>query len=294
MGETKEVAKKYFPELFDEDDHLLFNRASILKDIYTLHFSNRSGNFSNSEINLINNGYNYIENAKKTKSKARKLFNKPYQFQELYITLLNDLKEYRFSDNVFYESTGYNQNKTSDNITKEITNFNGAILPILKKVDTFVDSVKNNNECSTYEIKLLSKLVSLAEELNSLHLEINEAKKEYHYSWSSHKYNVGVSNTEVGTKKRIWKKTRNKLCHTIINFIKEMCELNIVMYYESFDYSNTDYGLDSSVIEQYSAYNKAHKNVLNSKNYYCYLDDEEKKEIQEEKIQMLYRRKNNC
>ena len=65
MGETKEVAKKYFPELFDEDDHLLFNRASILKDIYTLHFSNRSGNFSNSEINLINNGYNYIENAKK-------------------------------------------------------------------------------------------------------------------------------------------------------------------------------------------------------------------------------------
>ena len=116
----------------------------------------------------------------------------------------------------------------------------------------------------------------------------------YHKTWNDlirpGYWSEKCSFAELGEERNWWRKTRNNACVMLLDFYRELVEINIALYYKTFDYEDLTliHGLDEETKSIIQLLNFQINEIKHSKNYYCYLTEEEKDELTEEKIHQKY------
>ena len=163
--------------------------------------------------------------------------------------LLQELNNYKFQP-IKENSYGYNQNKTNEQILRELSILKPTIIVYLNNIYQYIKTNNNPN--------YIEKLVSLKNNLDNSIEYLKEAREEYYTTWE-HQKKYGNYINLIGQNNKNWKKERNNACKTILNLYKELHKLNNIIL-------NKKTNINLNIIK-------------NSPNYYCYLSNNEKEII---------------
>ena len=180
--------------------------------------------------------------------------------------LINAISRYHF-DYKYRNSYGYNQNINNRNILIELDSFSPMFNLIKYNLDIYFKYSNLNNE---YTNRLINKINEMINKLDKARIDLNIQESTYHFIWNMVIYNDGHwTLNDLGKKKNEWKKAKNKACHTLLSFYKELFMINKSL------------PLDKSIKnEKYinAGYNIALSDIMNGPNYYSYLNDKEREE----------------
>ena len=182
-----------------------------------------------------------------------------------YVGILEELARYEFvadDDNTY----GDNQNKTNRNILLYFTLFEDKIMQAIKILD---ENVTNNEEIE-YKLNRGAELL----EYEQRHL--SGARKSYHNSWDCNNnwrraYERGVYDkdrtvADLSHDKKYWRVRRNSSCNALLKFIKNIEEMA----------RECDHNFKSN-FKDYIKY------LRNQPYYFCFIDDQQKKQLEEAK-----------
>ena len=243
-------------------------------------FYSNSAMFS-SEIDDIKDGYEYMRNLINEKNSFDFKSKQINDFLYSYIRLVSQIRAYNFNYS-FDNSKGYHQSKANNNIIIEISLFQDVINNILTNID-------NNSKYvnKTDELYINSKLANLKDNLDYSYNELLYNQGNYHRAWKNiaHPtlYYKGRNYTkqELGDYKNLWKISKNESCHTILDCIKELNNLNNFLEQELL--KSTNYNPECSSYEINELYKNILKQIVKSPNYFCYLNEQEKEDLKNQK-----------
>lgn len=290
--QSKENAIKYFPDFFMDNYSILIDKTlEELREEY-LNYCEKYFTCNNpkdiaDKIN-IKKAYDYIrgmlENMKKTYDGKEKII------QDLLISyeaLIITIADYRFNAK-WKKSYGFNQNQANRKILFEISLLKPMITMMLENIDMYFKTIYSISKISEFDNQLRKTLEGLKEQLDASLREIIAAKSNYQGIWNSVKrrefYRVqGCTNADLGDAKLEWKIVKNNGCHTILEFCRQMLEINIALPEENMIYS---------IEEIKKAYQDGIANIEKGPNYYSYLSEEERTEITRQNVLRKQARKN--
>lgn len=263
-------AIEYFPDFFEKDYNL--KSYKTLDDLVNEFDKNK---VFNKDIG-IDLGYNYLKCALKENEYQpnTKITN---DLLGNYERLTESIADYTFNPN-WKNSCGDKQNRTNKQILFDISLLKPMLMNVLEIIDKYLEKPKNNLSELQYEICFERQLEYLCRSLSYAYYELKRAEAKYHRTWHSiarrDYFCEGLTNSDLGEAKLNWKKRKNEACHTILNFHKSMQEINRILY------SNHLNGFLN--FEQVNdLYNCGIDNIVNGPNYYSYLSDEERKNLDE-------------
>jgi len=287
---SREAAKKYFPNYFRNltgEFIIRYNKEDFQREYQKYLVKYFNDEIDVEERNNIKLGYDYLDDIYSKDiniSNKRKTVGTIYRLWYEYTGLEKQIAAYRYTAR-WDDSKGAIQNSVNLQILEQLSLFN----PIIYDICTTI--CKN-----TKEDKLSKKIKQeLENKLDKLALDLNEARnKLYYYEGCYHEdwdhcarpvyYTKKATPKDLAQSMNEWRKSRNEACFTMLEFVRKLIEINIAVYYNTFDYQNEQYGLDEHLIQKINYYNECMKYIRHSKNYFCYLDEDEKQEIAIEKI----------
>ena len=181
-----------------------------------------------------------------------------------YDKLTEEISKYHFTARG-EDSYGAIQNRTNMQILFDIS----LLRPVLVMILQSIDKMPNNNIKRDIELKLQI----LINDLTNKYLDLKKAQLNYHNDWYNAKKvceHFAVSDRELGYSKKKWKKERNSACNLIINFYYELFKIGISISDERFINIKSEFS---------SLFKYGIDNIVNGPNYYCFLNDEERKEL---------------
>lgn len=257
LGKLFDKSLRFSYYICDRADYAEYQIMNASKDYVErqLYFRRKfSPEAVSSAENYVRNGNEKYKNFKLTNRKSVILY-------DTYLGLLQELGEYDFvadDDNTY----GDKQNKTNRNILLYFTLFEDEIMQALKLLDT---NINNNPE-------LKEKMVMLEENLQQAINLLYTKRTHYHNTWNnmnrpslSLKY-FDVSSASMSRSKKNWRLERNRACRTALQFIKWLEDL-VIKYNPEFKSNFKDYI----------------KYLRNQPYYFCFIDDQQKKQLEEAK-----------
>lgn len=295
--EAKQYAIKFFPNYFGKDLQVntrpensgLEGELQELRRQYskycTENFTNGSNESSNEKLS-IDIAYEYLEffltitNQDKFYAHQRILHRR---FLDRYQHLIWSITQYHFmaqSDN----SYGAKQNKTNEKLLYDISLLEPVLTATLDNISKYFKNITKLEEIDEFYCILINKIFKLSNMLLKAPSQFYNDQERYHELWNyiarSRTYSPKIARRwDLGDVKRFWRLERNKLVRTALEFYKELENINIALYYGTFEYSEMNYGLDQATLEVSQIYNNGIKNIINGPHYFCYLNEEEKQEI---------------
>lgn len=230
---------------------------------------------------MIKKAYDYMKNMLETSGKTYQTKSEiTKQILTAYEKLIATITEYGFNKR-WKNSYGDNQNRTNKQILSEISLLKPMLIMVLKNIDLHFNEINDITEISFFDNQLREKLEKLIEQLNCASQRLVNSETDYHVIWEStyrNKYwnKLGPATaSDLGKAKLKWKSSRNNACHTILDFYREIKEINI-----SLQSKNMTYTID----EANELYNYGIENIKRGPNYYSYLNEEERKNLTEQNI----------
>ena len=271
--DDRKNAIRFLDRLYDDSFYIkemLYKGGDFYRE-YSLNYARnsyiQSQKYFNREIDEdnLNKAYRYANNEinkykgfKLKTSQAKMIFNS-------YMSLLEEIGRYKFvaeDDN----SYGDNQNKTNKNILLYFTLFEDEIIQAIKILDKNITNNEDINCKLKYEAELL--------EYEQRHLY--GARKQYHNTWNCinnwrRAFDDGVYDkdrkvSDLSYDKKYWKIRRNRSCNILLKFIKTIEELA----------KQCDCNFKSN-FKDYIKY------LRNQPYYFCFIDDQQKKQLEEAK-----------
>ena len=195
-----------------------------------------------------------------------------------YNHLINTINVYGFYERTS-KSYGGRQNTANKAVLLQLSTLKPVLLMISDNVNNHFDNHLGETKINDENI-LKEKLEDLK---NNLDIATNTTEKAgskyfgyWHYLRGENMYYMSnyfarsISIYDLGKAGVDWKKERNNACHTILELYKELYKINSTLNQQTVIYSK------EKIKEEYT---KAIKNIINSPYYFCYLNDEEKKEM---------------
>ncbi len=307
-AQAKEMAVKYFPSFFGKDLNVTTRydvkklESEYLK--YCVKYFTIYENNSDRERFYIQMAYEYIKKilTEHTKFEVNsKLVNNILQS---YNQLVSTVSAYSFTAR-YPTSYGDSQNDTNKKILLQISLFQPVLISVLKNIDNYFETISEPEKIDGFYCELISKLEELKKLLDNSNEKLSNAQDEYHETWDATNrsnyymmFERGLrshtrTQSQLGEAKKEWRLNRNKACHSILNFFKELENINIALYYGTFEFDKQNYGVDNDTLEVSELYNNGVRNIVNSPNYFCYLNETEKQEVAIQKILRKIQSKNN-
>lgn len=287
-AQAKEMAIKFFPSFFGED--LNVTTKYNIKDLeneylkYCVKYFTIYANDSANERFYIQMAYEYMKTFLTEHTKFEMNFQIAKDVLKSYQDLIYILSGYHFFPH-WKNSYGALQNDTNKKILFEISLFNPFLTKVLRNIDKYFKNVPEPGKIDEFYCELIAKLECLKKLLEDSFEDLSNAQREYHKTWNAANRSFDyVPNREVGFAKKDWRLMRNETCHSILNFFKELENINIALYYGTFNYNVLNAGVDAVTLEVSELYNNCVKNIINGPNYFCYLNETEKEEIAQEKL----------
>ncbi len=278
-------AMRYFPEFFEKDCNVSSNKTiEQLNKAYTKACKKYVSfkNFDESNTIRLASAYGYMmsvlgknKNAYEPKHRTTK------DLLSSYDKLIESISRYHFNPE-YDNSYGDNQNKANKQMLFEISLLRPMLIMVLENIDDQLEKRGNNNV--NFNARLTVKLVDLIEDFFYVNQGLTRAECNYHNMWDrvmkgscnnrSISY-LDVTEYDLGETKLTWKKKKNEACHTILNFHKSMKEINRNL--NSYDLNDL-----RNFIKVNELYVYGIDNIVNGPNYYSYLSDEERKNLDEQ------------
>ena len=298
--QAKEMAIKYFPGFLGKELNVTTGyKIEDLENEYlqccVKYFTIYSTNSANERF-FIQMAYEYIKTILTEHNKFEVNSSLANNILNSYNKLVSTMSAYRFCPN-WKDSYGALQNDTNKKILFEISLFQPVLISVLKNIDNYIGTISAPGKIDEFYCDLISKLEELKNSLDSSYEELSNAQQEYHATWdANYRRERGMNfrtKSELGEAKKEWRLSRNDACHSILNFFRELENINIALYYGTFKYDEQNYGIDDETLEVSESYNNGVKNIVKSPNYFCYLNETEKKEIAQQKILRKLQSKND-
>lgn len=234
--------------------------------------------FDETKEERIIDGYNYIK--EHLSSNDFELNNMgTIILLEQYYELTNEIGKYRFIPH-FKDSSGYKQNKTTDDMLMSLSLLEPVIKSSLKDIDKFILEDKDDY---SKEVKNKLRNITIKNDKNIQHLQDREL--EYHDTWDGACRDDEYSYIELGIAKRAFRKEKNAAARRVLDFTRELVDLdqNIMKY--KFEMLRKDEENKNKVFplirhsnELVDEYESVLSRIQKGPNYYSFLSGEEIKE----------------
>lgn len=288
--ELKKGAMKYFPKQFISANSISKDvTLSDLREEYLELFEEYFtvfGRDTTEERSEITKAYEYlkgiIENREETYASRNEITT---DVQEAYECVINELSSYRFR---MHDTKSYsaNQNKVNENIIFELSVLQPVITEMLDNIAAHFSTIDDITDVDSYDNKLSEKLRDLISQLYDACQIFVKARENYHETWNSatgrYYYNNGrrldepASYHELGVKKDKWREARNLCCQVILDFYRQLMEINKTLVPDS---------LVHPVEQTAYKYDRGLNNITKGPNYYCYINREERESLTEQNTQ---------
>ena len=284
---SKESALRFFPEFFEKDLELNGHGLEYLKTQYInycIEYFEKYCSVSNNERIMIKDAYDYLERVIKEQKGFAVVTTISQYTLENYENLIKEISNYGFNPQK-NGSYGYNQNITNRQILLELSFLKPILTKTLKKVDKYIESVEDQ-EINEFYIELVERLEGFSKRLITSRIELKQARENYYESWIDNNRGF-LSETSfwlLGENKNAWRKNRNNSCCTIIEVIKEIQDINLALFYHSFNYINAVDITDEATDEITKLYDFYMSGIRKSPNYFCYIDNAKKEELSHQKV----------
>lgn len=152
---------------------------------------------------------------------------------------------------------------------------------VLENIDAHFEKVMDITKINYSDNQLMLKLQELVEELDETYRRLDSAMMTYFYTWDrANGRNFGrfssyATHSDLGRAKKAWKVIKNNACSTILDFYREIWNINMSLQTEE---------MVHPIEEINTLFDCGMKNIINGPNYYCYLSEEERKSIIEENM----------
>lgn len=295
---TKEMAIKYFPDFFGKDFNVTtrYNINDLEREYLKYcvsYFKIYSEESCNDRIN-IQLAYEYMKTILTEHTKFQVNSKLANSISQSYDKLISTMSSYEFKPK-WDNSYGALQNNTNKNILLEVSSFQPFLKIVLKNIDAYFDCVSEPEKIDGFYCELVSKLEELKESLDNSNEKLKIAQDEYHDNWNatnrSWEYNYygesktsSCTNSELGEAKKEWRLMRNNACHSILNFFRELENINKALYYGTFRIDEQKRDIDYNILQESKFYNGVVNYIVKSPNYYCYLDKDERKKLGQQNV----------
>lgn len=282
---AREAAKKYFPNNFSiltGEFILRYTKEDLQREYqkYLIKYFNDELDVENR--NNIKLGYDYLDDVYSKDiniSDKEKTAGIIYRLWYEYTGLEKQIAGYRYTAR-WDDSKGAIQNSVNLQILEQLSLFN----PIIYDTCTTISKkIKENKLSNEQKKELENKLDKLALDLNDARNILYYNKGCYHEDWAHcvrpTYFTKRATLKDLAQSMHEWRKSRNEACFTMLEFVRKLIEIDIAVYYNTFDYQNEQYGLDEHLIQKINYFNECMKYIRHSKNYFCYLDEDEKQEL---------------
>lgn len=293
--EIREKAIKYFKDFFEENGNIKSNVT--IDDLYKKYlyyceeYFTKNDDDSNKIKIDIKAGYDYVFyiiegalNYTDPKEITAKLLDS-------YSGLVRRIGEYRFKKTK-EGSYGENQNNANDNILMNISNLKQVVYGTINNINIMLENFNKDN-LNVFGIETLRTLNELRDRLISHSIELDKAKNNYYKALTEKYLSNETSFTAVGNAKKIWKQKKNEACAELLSFVKVLNSTNKSMaeYYGSLKDEKESIDIYSwSMVSE--LYIESMKEIRKSKEYYSFLSETEKENLNKEnKIKKLRRKK---
>lgn len=282
----KESALEFFPEFFNRNLELDNCSLVRLKEKYLnycIEYFEKYGPESTYERMMIKKAYDYIELSIKQEIAFKTETSPTQDVLHKYEALISEIGNYHFNPRRD-TSYGGKQNTTNGQILLELSLFKPILTKTLTKIDKYLKSIwlQDVNE---FYLELVERLENLNDGLNDARITLEQARTSYHSSWNDANRSFGLTTDYIlGEEKKIWRKARNSACHTLMDYYREIQEINVALYYGSFNYMNPINKTDLETSEITRLYQYRMNELRNSPNYFCYIGEEEKQELSNQKV----------
>lgn len=282
-AEEKANAMKYFRDFFEMDLSISNDKTfgELRKEYlnYCEEYFTRFG--QDNEIDKLNikMAYNYMKNILKQRQKTYQ--NKSditKQVLDGYEILLEAITGYSFITQG-PNTCGGKQNRTNKQIVFEISSLKPMLIMVLENIDAHFEKIIDVTKISYFDIQLMERLKELTQELSESIENLLDARDDYYdirnLTINSKYYSGDAKFFGLGKAKKEWKTAKNNACCTILNFYREMKDINMSLPTEE---------MVHTIEETNTLFECGMKNIVSGPNYYCYLSEEERKSIIEENM----------
>lgn len=282
----KEAALEYFPEFFNKNLELDNCSLTRLKEKYLdycVTYFEKYNPESTYERIIIKKAYDYIELHIKQEIAFKTETSPTQHVLHTYESLIDEISNYCFIPRR-ENSYGGKQNTTNEQVLLELSLFKPVLTKTLTKIDKYLKSVWLQ-DVNDFYLELIERLELLNSSLTNAKSNLEQARNNYRYSWNDVNRGLGLTtNSTLGEEKKIWRKARNNACGTLMDYYREIQEINMALYYGSFNYMNPLSKTDDETREITQLYNYRMYGLRNSPNYFCYIDETEKQELSRQKV----------
>ena len=288
---TKEMAMKYFPNFFGKDFNVTtrYNVNDLEREYLKYcvrYFKIYSEDSVNERIN-IQTAYEYVKTILTEHAKFQIKSKLATSIKQSYNELISTMSSYKFNYKR-YNSYGALQNNTNKNILLEVSGFQPFLRIVLKNIDNYFETISEPEKIDEFYCELISKLEKIKNELDSSNEKLENAQEKYHDDWNAVNrrwdcYNYySCTDSQLGESKKEWRLMRNNACHSILNFFRELENINKALYYGTFRIDEQKRDIDYNISQVSKFYNGVVDNIVMGPNYYCYLDKSERTKLDQQ------------
>ena len=290
--ERKINAITFFKEFFSDGYNLIYYPCALndenIDEYYNFYekhnfFNNEkvSKNDEEREFRIVD-GYNYIKDKIKDSYDYELEDKKTFLLLDQYYELTNEIGKYKFVPHFKY-STGYNQNKATDDMLINLSLLEPIIRESLKDIDTFLKEKKDSKD--EFVIDLNNKLKeSIYKNDRSLE-SLQDREVDYHETWDGACRDTEYNYIELGMSKRAYRKEKNNACRRVMDCAREIVNMDQeIMQYkfnelrENYESKNKVFPLIRHANKLVGEYEKVLDRIQSGPYYYSFLTEEEIKE----------------
>lgn len=281
---VKEMAVYYYPWFFGADLNVTTKfdindlESSYLHDVkkyFTIYTPESAGERFN-----IQTAYEYLKRELSEDNSFSVDSDISIGILHSYKNLISTMSDYRFDTRRNSGSYGDLQNQTNKKILFELSLFQPFIEEILKNIDYYLKNIPELEKTNEIHLILIKRLENLIDILDKSNRYLLAAQHDYHNTWTWIKVNgfcCDITVRDLGFAKKDWRLARNNACHSILNVFEQLKNINAELCYKMLSLNG-----DMSIINE--TYNNGIAYIVNSSNYFCYLNEVEKQDVAKKKL----------
>lgn len=256
---NKEKALTYFKDIYDnglniKNNITMENIDKIYLD-YCKKYMTLFGNYAVYERQDIITAYKYLQEQMKYKNKTKTNISILNSLIKSYEELTNKIGEYRFNIHSENQNT---QNISNREMLTDVSMFKPILYKVIIDINNYILENENND--------LIENIIKLKDDLDMQCLHLHLKENDYFKIWNkvyidkihNDKYNI----QSLGKAKNTWKKEKNKSLKLILDFYKELVNIEKNISKETYN-------------ELKKEYEDKYKDIKNGKYYYSYLSQDE-------------------